>query len=745
MRWWVMGCLCALGLMPGLVRAALVNEVNPFIGSGGQGFGVGSAFVGAAAPFGMVRLGPDTTRKGNHPTFYHCAGYYHPDTQIRAFSHTHMHGTGAVDYGNVGLLPLVGEAAAYVSPSARYSRFAHSAETNTPGYYAVTLQETGIRAELTAGERVALHRYTFPATEKALVMVDAGHFIGGGTPVLARVATDEKRRTVTGSFFYKGPMAGRDGGFTTYFVIQSQQPFTGVDGWQNGVFLSGSARAEGTDAGVMLRFATTPQKPVLLRVAISFISLEQARQNMAAELPGENYDFDALRLKTETRWEKVLGRMTVKGGSEKDRRIFYTALYHAFLMPTLFTEAGGRYLGFDKKVHVAKGFRYYTDLSLWDTFRTQHPLLTLIGTDYQRDMLRSLVLMSQQGGVLPRWPIAAGESGSMIGDSGAITLAEGLLKGVSGVDKKAAWAAMWRAANGERPAGARYEGRGGALKDYLKHGYVPGDQHGGSVSVTQEFAYADGALALLAEKLGKHKEARELRRRSLFYQNLFHPQRKFFEARAASGEWLKADPPNVWNKHLVEGTPWQWLWYAPHDTPGLMALMGGAETMTARLDEMFTLSHRFPKSPGSDPYYWHGNEPDLHAAFLYHWAGRADRASEEVRWILGKKYNDTPAGLDGNDDAGTLSAWYLFAASGFYPIAGTTRYVLSPPLFEETTLRLEGGKTLTVRAPGASAENRYLWAATLNGKALRHPWFEHGDIAHGGVLHITLGPTPRRW
>ncbi len=725
----------------GASATELVDYVDPFIGTGGAGFGVGSTYPGPTTVFGMVKPGPDTMKNGRAPGFNHCSGYYHKDNTIRGFSHTRMNGTGVPDYGNIMVMPTIGEASGMFTEQAYSSKFKNKTEVASPGYYAVTLEDTGIRVELTAGDYVAYHRYTYPETDSALLVVNASHFIGDGTPVSTEINVDTEKNEISGYFVYNGPFSSRGGGLTTYFFIQSAKPFELRGAWKDGEYMTGAASANGKEAGAVVAYDLSGGTVVEIKVAISFVSVDQAKMNMAADVPG--WDFDALHARTRAQWEKTLSRVRVEGGPDKLKRIFYTSLYHAFVMPTLNSEAGGWYRGMDKEVHRAEGFRYYTDFSMWDTFRTLHPLISLIAPDYQRDFNMSLLAMYKDGGYIPKWPLGSNYTGCMIGTSADVVIADSYLKGITGFDIELAYRGLMKTALGPTPPGAVFGGRGG-IKDYLDLGYVPADKHGGATSKTLEFAYDDYALSKLAASLGKYDDAEMFYERSKNYRNVWNPEAGFFDGRNSDGTFPKHFNDQVWADFYTEGTAWQWLWFVPHDVPGLMKLMGGRKAFAEKLDFMFRKSHKEPDTMMYDKYYWHGNEPDIYAPYLFLWAGLPHRTQEEVRWVMRRKYADDPAGLDGNDDGGTLSAWFVLSAMGFMPVPATNRYYIGSPIFRKVTVSAPNVE-FTVEAKNVSGKRLYIKNAALNGKSLEKPYFYHRDLVNSGKLVFDMTGEPSGW
>lgn len=720
----------------------LVDYVDPFIGTGGDGFGVGSAFPGPSLPFGMVKPGPDTSTDGKAPGFYHCAGYYYKDKQIRGFSHNRMHGTGVADYGNIMLMPATGDPLDMAEEKNYVSNFSHKSETARVGYYSVELKRTGITAEMTSAEYTAHHRHTFPAgATQALVILNAGHFIGEGTPVETVVDVDAAKGEASGYFDFRGGLGGRDGGVKTYFVLKAKSPIGKYWTWADGKFTPGAASVKGKTAGAVLDFGA-PAGPVEIKVAISYISVEQARANMVHD--GEGWDFAATRAKAEAAWEKLLGRVVVEGGTADQKKMFYTGVYHSMLMPTQQSEAGGWFLGFDRKPHKAEGFKYYTDFSMWDTFRTLHPLLTLIAPEYERDMVVSLLEIYKYGGFIPKWPLGAAYTNCMIGTPADVVIADTYLKGITNFDVELAYKGLRDTATAPPPPGSRYSGRGG-IEDYIKLGYVPSDKNGSATSDTLEYAFEDYAISRLAGALGKKEDEAMFLARSQNYRNVWNPKAGFMDGRRSDGTFAETLNPLAWLDFYTEGDAWQWAWFAPHDVDGLIELMGGREAFINKLDEFFSRSHKSPDSMMPDKWYWHGNEPDIYSAYWYLHAARPDRAQEEIRWIMNKKYSAKPGGIDGNDDGGTMSSWYVLSALGIFPIPATNRYYIGSPVFGKATVKLNNGKEIVITAKGADEKNLYVDSASFNGKPIVEPFVTHERLVAGAQLDLTMSPSPGAW
>lgn len=719
-----------------------VDRVDPFVGTGGMGFGVGSAFPGPSAPFGMVRPGPDSSSDFGAPGFYHCSGYWYEDTHLDGFSQVRLHGIGVADLGAVLLMPTSGMDGAKTDEEGWRSPYSHETEEARPGYYAVTLDDTGIRVELSATVRAGIHRYTFPAGLDPVVIVDPSHALGENSCPSARVDLGAEDGVVEGWTLHQGGLAGRGDGVVVYYSLRFDPPPASSGTWTEGVLAEGSASAEGgDDVGAWLRFDLPEGGEVAVEVGISFRGVEAARGNREAEVAGQS--LDEVAAATLAAWEEALRVVEVEGGTHEEQGIFYSALYHSMLMPDVLTDADGSYRGFDGEDHAAEGFVYHSNMSLWDTYRTQHPLLALLAPGRQRDAVISLVKMYEQGGALPRWPAGTADSGSMVGESATIVIAESYLKGIVDFDVETAWEGMVAGADGTLPPEVGYGGRPG-LEGYVERGWCAADEVGGATSVTMEYANDDHALSLLAEALGRDEDAARYRERSQGWRGLFDPETGFLEGRYADGTWARRGSDAAWEDWYTEANAWQTVWSVPFDPPGLIEAMGGEDAFVARLSEFFDLSAQQADTALFDPYYWHGNEPDIHAPWLFVEAGRPDLAQRWVRWVMDGKYRLAPDGLDGNDDGGTLSAWYVFAALGLYPVAGTDRYWVGAPRFPRATLHLAGGD-LVIDAPGAGAEAPYVAAATLDGEPLAGPWLTHDRIAAGGVLAFDLSGAPTDW
>lgn len=723
------------GAEPIAAAAPLIRYVDPFIGTGGLGFGVGSAFPGPQRPFGMIRPGPDTMNAKGAVSYAHCSGYSYEDQYIYGFSHTRMHGTGIVDYGTIGFLPTIGVTPEKTTAAGRKAEFSHENESASPGRYEVTLND-GTKVELTAGERVALHRYTFPKGADAAVLMDIGHALPDVSIIDGKVDIDPATSTVTGFAHFVGGYSGRFGGMPVFFAARFARPFAKHGVWKAGVLAEGEVSRAGGDVGAWAQFDATSDPTVGVAVAISFIDLEHAKENLEAEAP--SFDFEAAQKGAEDAWEAALSRVQIEARSERDLEIAYTALYHTLLMPTLATEADGSYRGLDGQVHAASGYRYYTDLSLWDTYRTLHPWLSLVYPEYQRDMVRSITAMAVDSGAPPQWPLGIGETGGMVGDSSAVVVADSWARGVRDVDLKAVYAVLKQSATAKLPKWGRDH-----VEEYATKGWIAMESGGSSGSSTLEYALDDAALGAIAEALGEEADAAMFRARAGNWKNLWDAESGFLVGRRADGSFASQDDPTVWQDYWAEGTTWHYTWFAPQDVEGLAGAMGGRDKMIARLDEYFALSscqpagHLLPKT-----YYWHSNEPVLFIPWIFSELDDAGRTAKWSRWALAGEYGDGPDGLPGNDDGGTMSAWWLFSASGIFPRIGTSEYLLGAPSLPRVTLKLPGGDfVISTKGP----ENGYPVAATLNGEKLARPRFDHAQIEAGGELVIELAAEAGAW
>jgi predicted alpha-1,2-mannosidase len=724
----------------------LGRHVNPFVGTGGLYYLCGNEFPGATMPFGMVRLSPDTVANNGRKA-YNTSGYYYRDQKLLGFSHTRLAGTGATDGGNFLIVPSDGSLGWDQIRRGLNTPFRHQDETAFPGYYSVKIPAFHLKAELTATERVGVHRYTFDGGDTAPYFIfHVSSALGRGRSTDGEVRVFRDTNDIDGHVRSYGTFSSRYGGINVYFVARFNRPFTGFQAWKGGKRSPSQSVAKGDDIAVELLFdRSTRPNTIEIKVGLSYVSIENARANLDSE--AGSLTFDQVLAKARDAWEQKLSLIRVEGGTPKQTNIFYTALYHSLQMPTVFNDVNGDYIGFDGRVHQASKFRYYTDMSLWDTFRTAHPLFMLIAPREQRDMVVSLVEMARQGGYLPRWPSGNGYTNSMFGTPADMVVAETYAKGIRDFDAETAYQAMRKTALGPT-TNSRFSGRAG-IEDYVKYGYCPSDRMKQSVARTLEFCYADDAVARLAKALGHQDDAAIFEKHARSYRKIWNPETQYFHPRDSRGKFdaefrplllTYLDAGGKYTSAYVEGNALQWRWAVPHDPKGLISLFKSKETFVKELDQFFAQSSPTVGTP-PNPYYWHGNQPDIYAAYLFNAADRPDLTQKWVRWILDVKYGDGENGLDGNDDGGTLSAWYVLSSLGIFPTAGSDRYELASPLWKRAEIKL-GDRRLVVIAENFAPENLYVQKVWLNDKLLDGRQLKHADIVGGGTLRFEMGPKP---
>ena len=728
---------------PRIEPGRLGRAVNPMIGTGGVFYICGNNFPGATLPFGMVRLSPDTVSTlGKRAT--NSSGYFYSDSRILGFSHTRLAGTGATDGGNFMVIPCGSD---QTKPFRRglNAAYLHQNEVAFPGYYGVGLHRQEIQAEMTSTCRVGVHRYTFAPDQSPHLLIHVTSVLGKGTSKAGSVRILPDVGEIEGSVETFGTFSKRYGGLKVYFVARLNRPIRTFSTWSGESENStSSTEVQGDDIGVDLAVdVEAASRQVEMKLALSYVSIENARQNLEHE--AGSLDFDGVLAKAVSEWEEKLSRIEVTGGLESQRTIFTTALYHSLQMPTSFSDVDGRYFGFDRQVHQADGFTYYTDMSLWDTFRTVHPLYNLIARQEQTEMLKSLLKMVEQGGYLPRWPSGGGYTNSMFGTPADIMVTESYLKGLRDFDIEAAYAAMRKTALGPVPDGSRFSGRVG-IEHYIKYGYCPADLMKKSVASTTEYCYSDDAISRLAEAMGHLEDSKLFKVHSRNYQRLWNPETQFFQPRDSKGLFQAFDPEMLTYVDLtgtmthayVEGSGWQWRWGVPSQAAELVSLFKSREYFVEQLEQFFV---RAPAGVGVTPnaYYWQGNQPDLYSVYLFNFAGRPDLTQKWVRWILESKYGAEANGLDGNDDGGTLSAWYVLSSLGIFPTAGTDRYELGSPIWRRAEIQI-GDHRLTILAENSGPDRPYVRNVWFNDRLLDRLWVTHEEIAKGGVLKFEMGP-----
>ncbi|MER6979247.1 GH92 family glycosyl hydrolase [Streptomyces carpinensis] len=743
----------ALSTAPGTARAAeprdarLTDLVNPFIGTANEG----NTFPGAAVPFGMVQLSPDTG---------HSTGYDYAHHRIRGFSLVHLSGVGCRLGGDLPVLPTVGDVAQ--TDYAKYAAaFRHENEEASPGYYRVRL-DSGIEAELTASARTGVQRYTFPATDKADVLLNAGQALHRTVATTVEILDDRTVRTaITGRGFCRDTAP-----YTVYTLTRFDRPFTAYGTWDGTTVTAGARSGRG---GAYLRFDTTRDRTVEATTALSYVDAAGAAGNLRAE---GGRSFDAVREAARRAWQRRLADVRVSGGDSTRRRTFYSALYRSFLAPDLGSDADGRYTGWDQRIHRARGFTYYQNWSLWDTYRTQSQLLSLLAPRESRDMAISVIRVAEESGWLPKWGYGTVETNIMTGDPVTPFLTNAYQQGLLHGYEERAYRALRKNADGVPPADSPAVGRD-ANPDYLARGYVPyikgheppksgHSDYAFGGSATLEYALSDAVLAQMARALGHTADARRYAARSHNYRNLFDPSTRFFRARAADGAFTGPSNP-AQSVGFHEGTAWQYQWLVPQDLPDVVRLIGGRRLTDDRLDEFFAYREllKNPERTARDiwvngPYAFYGtdrynpqNEPDLLAPYTYLSTGQPWKTTDVVHAAL-TLFTDAPTGLTGNDDLGTMSAWDVLSSIGLFPVQpGFDTWGLSTPVFDRVDLRLDRRYyprgALTITAPGTSPEDRYIQAVRTDGVTHERTYLTTGALRALRTVHYTVGPRPSAW
>ena len=685
----------------------LTQYVNQYVGTGGHGH----TFMGANVPFGLVQLGPTEPTRG----WDWCSGYYYDDDELIGFGHMHLSGTGIGCLGDVAFLPVKD----FKQTS---TRFKHEAEKVHPGYYSLQLTDPNVLVELTATERCGFHRYTFKDGAKAQLALDLSQCIGWDK-LNDCLLTQESATRLTGFRRSNGWAADR----RIYFSIDFSQPVT-------------VHRLDSMERVVVSVADNT--KPLLVKVALSPVSIDKAKLNMQAEMAG--WDFDATVKAANDAWNRELARIQIQTNDQTKKRVFYTAMYHLMTSCSKFNDVDREYRGADGKVHKAD-FTNYTTLSLWDTYRAAHPLMTVAFPEMQRDFAQTFLNIYKQQGRLPVWHLMGSETDCMVGNPGAIVLADLTMKGFV-EDKELALEAL--------KATQMKDIRSlGLLKE---HGYIPWnlEPENETVAKALEYCAADDGVAKVAKLLGKSDDYNYFFNRSRSYKKYYDPETRFMRAVGTDGKFRLPFNP-FFAEHrtndYTEGNAWQYTFLVPHDVKGLINLFGSDKAFMSKLDSLFFVEgwagdNASPDMSGMTGQYAHGNEPSHHVIYMYNYAGRPDKAAPLLRKMLNEMYLDQPDGLSGNEDVGQMSAWYILSSVGLYqvdPVGG--RFVIGSPLFDKATVNVGAGKTFTVVAKNNSDRNIYVQSARLNGKALKNSYIEFNDIRHGGTLELVMGPKPSKW
>lgn len=667
------------------------------------------------------------------------APYYYRDSLFQGFRNSHWIVGGCTqDYGSMTLAALSGTLRC--TPEKRGTRFSHHDEQATPSYYAVTLPDEQLKAEMTGRSRAAIFRFTYQKEGNAYLVVNPNSDEGEGY-----IEIDTLNKRIYGynpvHRIYQG--WGEPAGYSGHFVVEYQKELTGFGTFRkDSIFPSQTSICSGQGIGLYIRFRVNSDEKVLVKAASSFTDKDGALKNLAAEIP--HWDFDQTHKELTNIWEQYLASVKIKTNDELARRKFYTALYHTSFLPRTFNDIDGRYPSFSTGEPIrqlAKDETYYEDFSMWDTYRALHPLINLLHPTRGGQMMQSLVHKYEEGGWLPIFPCWNSYTAAMIGDHCIAALGDACVKGIRNFDVQKAYEGMRRNAFESPATHEEYVNGMGrrALQSYLQYGYIPLEDSvpdafhvREQVSRTLEYAYDDFVLAQVAKRLGKTEDYETLMRRAQNYRNVIDPRTGYAQGRHADGTFLNENNAFEFAKFITEGAPCHYTWYVPHDPYGLMECMGGQEQYIAKLDSMFSQNR-----------YWHGNEPCHQVAFLFNYSGQPWKTQRAVRHIMQTEYLDAPGGLSGNDDAGQMSAWYVFAALGFYPVCpGTPYYALASPSFQETALTLENGNTFRLLAPEASAENIYIQRVTLDGKPYTKNYISHEDILRGGTMLFEMGPEP---
>lgn len=746
-----------------------VSYVDPFIGTDF----FGHTFPGPAMPYSMVQLSPDHYNKG----WTYCAGYSYSDSSIMGFSHTHFSGVGMLSGGDVLLMPTVSDKiqifpGSRENPDSGYrSRYDKKDESAKAGYYSVLLKDYGVKAELSSTRRTGIHRYTFPASDRSNILIDLGHEIGPDDKSGISLIRIKGDREMEG-------LKVANNGVKIYFVAEFNKPFTYYGTWDADYQTPESAEGmwpykyeeEGTNVGAFVSFKTKKDEQIMVKVALSHVSIEGARKNMNAEAP--HWDFEAYVQNARDTWNQELSKIKIDGATDEQKTIFYTLLYHSFLAQFTGQDVDGQYMGMDRKVHTTD-HNFYPSFSVWDTYRSQHPLLTLTAPEEVNAMIKSIILKAKEYEWLPaqHFRNVFEPDHSMVGDHLIPVVVDAYQKGFKDYDVEFLYQAIRRKAMEVPPPSIPLNAGRSGLPYYIDLGYTPVDRVNESVPNTLELAYDDWCIAELAKALGKEDDAAMFYQRAHNYKNLYDAETRFMRPRKLNGEWLEAlvdkeqeivkagdhqyyryfDPLLVGrrpNRHYTESNAWQYLWSVQHDPAGLINLLGGDDAFSARLDAFFTMSPgisppKYVGVVGNIGQYVHGNQPSHHVAYLYNYARKPYKTQEKVREVMERFYRSGPGGLCGNEDMGSLSSWFILSSMGIYPVTpGMPVYAIGSPLFGSAELVVADGKTFRFVAENNSSENKYIQSATLNGEVFDRSWIHHNEIWKGGELTFVMGPEP---
>jgi len=739
----------------------LIQYVNPLVGTKNMGH----TFPGPTTPFGMVQLSPETNQQTmfidgtyNADTYKYCAGYQYEDTTIFGFSHTHLSGTGHSDLGDFLIMPTTGTlqlnpGTANSPKSGYHSQFSHDTEIAAPGYYKVELEDYNIKAELTASDRVGFHQYTFPKSKESHIILDLiSNIYNHDTKNVWTFVRVENDRLITGYRQTNGWARTRK----VYFAMEFSKPFKSFghkkyDETDYKGFYRRFNEEEnfpemaGKDIRAFFNFDTSENEQINIKFALSSVSTNGALNNLVTEIP--HWDFEQTKKETQEKWNKELSKITVETETIVQKETFYSALYHTMLGPIIYEDVDGQYMGLDQNIHQSDGFTNHTVFSLWDTYRALHPLFNIIQPARNNDMIKSMLAHHDQSvhKMLPIWSHYANENWCMIGYHSVSVIADAMAKGTTDIDPTRAFKAAKNTAS---------VGYFDGLDSYMKKGYVPEDESSSSVSKTLEFAYDDWCIAQIAKKANNAIGVKEFEKRAENYIHVFDPVINYMRPKLADGTWREAfDPLDTHGQGFIEGNAWNYGLYVPQDLPKMISLMGGKEAFPLYLDNIFSTEiedkyieqHEDITRDGIIGNYVHGNEPGHHIPYLYNWTNHPWKTQQRVRMIMDTMYSNLEDGLCGNDDAGQMSAWYVFSALGFYPVLpGSEAYAIGSPMVLNATINLENGKTITINTKNQSTDNVYIQKVTINGIEIQQASFNHSDISKGGTITYYLGSEPNK-
>ena len=706
---------------------SLIRYVNPFIGTDGPG----NTYPGATVPFGMVQLSPDI----GIPGWDRIAGYFYKDSIISGFSHTHLSGTGAGDLYDILVMPTNSRFSERVEDNnfKPFSRFSHDKETSSPGYYAVELLDYGIKAELTATERTGMHKYTFPKDDNSQIYIDLGYALNwdSATETYFDIINDT---TIEG--YRKSTGWAKDQ--RIYFVIKLSKPYKYYQLYKNDTLTQSPATHK--NLKLILNYNINQDEKIILKTGLSTANIHGAYKSLEKEAP--HFDFETIKIKAETKWEKQLNKIKITTKDLEVKKIFYTMLYQSMLAPTLLSDYNGNYKGANDSIINADGYDRYDTFSLWDTYRAAHPLFTIIHPNRVSDMINSMLAHYKETGLLPVWSMQGNETNMMIGYHAVPVIVDAYFKGIKNFDIELAYEACIKSATQNSKN----------INDYIRLGYVPvdNDNENWSVSKTLEYAFDDWCIAQFAKTLGKDDDYKTFIERSENWQNIYDDKNTFMRPKLKDGSFLKDFQAKDYSPYFCESNAWQYFWSVQHDIDGLVKKIGGNEAFEKKLDSMFTLNplpeDKLPIfSTGMIGQYVHGNEPSHHVAYLYNYINKPWKTQKLTRRILQTQYKNKPDGHCGNEDCGQMSSWYILSSLGFYPVnPAQGKYVFGSPLFDEAIINLENGKKFMVKTINNSDDNIYIQSVNLNGKLLDRNYITHQEIIQGGVLVFDMGDTPNK-